>query len=292
MFKVINKQQLAENVKRMDILAPNIAKKIQPGQFVSVCAEENYERIPITVNDADTRKGTITLIFQEVGHITKKLGSIPINDEIFSVLGPLGMPARLEKFGTVICAATGIGIAQILPICRALKEKGNKVIGVMGARTKRDLILEAQMRLVCDKFFITTDDGSYERRGMVTDVFKELLLKEKIDLVYTIGSTELMENISLLTVEKKIKTLIKVNPYMSDCVGMCGSCRVEVGGKAVLACIDGPEFDGHKINYKDLAIRMKAFEELDQWYNHKLISNQNKKESGTFTKFVADILRR
>lgn len=291
MFKIVNKQLLAENVKRIDILAPVIASKILPGQFVSVSPDEDEERIPITVNEVDVKRGTIAIIFQEIGRLTRKIGAIPINDSLFSVLGPLGKPSRIEKVGRVICAAAGIGVAQILPIARAHKKIGNKVVGIIGARTKKFLMLEPQMRIACDRLFVTTDDGSYQRKAKITEILQELMAQKKINLVYAIGSVELMRNVCELAKKKTVPSLIKVNPYMVDCMGMCGSCRVKVDGLTKLACVDGPEFDGQKINFDDLDIRMKAFKELDQWYNQKSISSHTKKESGTFMKFLTDILR-
>ncbi len=259
MFKIINKQVLAPDVKRVDVLAPAVAMRIQAGQFVSVCPQEGDERIPLTVIEADKDKGTISLIFQEVGVTTKKLGTLPINESIFSILGPLGRPATIENKGTVICVATGIGTAQILPIARALRKAGNKVIGIIGAKTKKMLMLEAQMRLACQKLFIATNDGSYERRGLATDVLKEFIERQEIGLIYAIGSVEMTEAVCALTQKKRIKTLVCLNPVMVDCMGMCGSCRVKIGEKIILACLEGPEFDGHQVDFDFLQTRMNAF---------------------------------
>jgi len=298
-FKILNKQILSENVKRLDISAPHIAKKIQPGQFVSVCPEEGDERIPLAVIDTDQNKGTISLIFQEVGYTTHKLGKLAINDSIFSILGPLGVPAKIKKGKTVICIATGVGAAQILPICRAFKKKGNKVIGIIGAKTKRSLMLEAQMRLACNKIFITTNDGSYERRGLATDTLKEIIDKYNFEeeaaqplLVYAIGSVDMMQEVCIITKEKKIPTRVHLNPIMVDCMGMCGSCRVKVGGKMILACIDGPEFNGHQVDFNNFNIRMKAFEEAGECLSQTLPSSRKRNESKTFKKFLSDILKK
>ena len=258
MFEVINKQILAENIKRIDILAPDIASKALPGQFVKICPEESDESIPLTISDYDAVRGIITLIFQEDGRTTGKLGSLPIGESVFSILGPLGKAADIEKKGRVVCVATGIGTAQILPICRALKKAGNKVVGIIGAKTKSKLMLEAQLRIACDKIFITTEDGSYVRRGLATEALKEVIGKEKIDLVYAIGNPQMMEAVCSITKKQKIKTLVQLKPIMVDCVGMCGSCRVKVGGKTVMACTDGPEFDGHKVDFKNTIIIMTS----------------------------------
>ncbi len=298
-FKILNKQILSENVKRLDILAPPIAKKIQPGQFVSVCPEEGDERIPLAVIDADQKNGTVSLIFQEEGPATRKLGSIPINESIFSILGPLGVPAKIKEGKTVVCVATGIGVAQILPICRAFKKKRNKVVGIIGAKTKKALMLEAQMRLACDKIFITTNDGSYERRGLATDIFKEVINKYDMNtedapdlLVYAMGSVDMMQEVCVFTKEKKIPTRVRLNPVMVDCMGMCGACRIKVGGKMILACIDGPEFNGHKVDFRDFYIRMKAFKESKGCHNQRLPSSPKRNESKIFMKFLLDILKK
>ncbi|VAX35196.1 NADH-dependent reduced ferredoxin:NADP+ oxidoreductase subunit A [hydrothermal vent metagenome] len=293
-FKVLNKQILSEHIKRLDILAPEVAGCVEPGQFVSVCPEEGDERIPLSVIDADTAKGTIALIFQEVGYTTRKLGGISIGEAVFSILGPLGIPAKIDKGKAVICVATGMGVAKVLPICRAFKKQGNKTIGIVGASKKRTLMLEPQMRLACDKVFITTEDGSYERKGLATDVLKEIVEKyndqERELIVCAIGSAEMMEEVCRFTKEHKIKTRVHLNPVMVDCMGMCGSCRVKVGGKIVLACVDGPEFNGHKVDFQDFKIRMKAFEEAGVCQTS--LSNQKKSASETFTKFLVGILKK
>ena len=290
-FKIINKLVLADQVKRIDIIAPNIARRINPGQFVSVSPEEDDEHIPLTVTAYDPVKGSITLIFPEVGHTTRKLGAMHINEEVYSILGPLGRSAKIGKEGLVVCIATGIGTAQILPICRAFRDKGNKIIGIIGAKTKRSLMLEPQMRLACDKIYIATNDGSYDRRGQATDVLGEILEKNKIDCVYAIGSVEMMRTVCAMTGKKNIKTLVKVNPVMADRMGMCGSCRVRVGGKMVLACIEGPEFDGFNVDFDDLEIRMNAYEENAQWGNLPSERKAGNGEPKILTKLLSGILK-
>ncbi len=290
-FKVTNKLTLANNTKRLDILAPAIAKKVKPGQFVSIVIGEGDERIPLTVIDQDLKKGTITIIFKEAGDSTKKLGELSINDDIQTILGPLGRPSTIEKVGRIVCITSGIGTAQILPICRALKNVGNKVVGIVGARTRRSMMVEAQMRLTCDKLFCTTEDGSYERKGVVTDVLTEVLERNEVNLIYCIGSAEMMEAVSQMSRDKKIKTIVHLNPIMVDCMGMCGSCRVKVDGKYVLGCIDGPEFDGHLVDFKDYKIRLNAFEETEEWRKHRLQPKTKTNETKTFKRFLSGILR-
>jgi ferredoxin/flavodoxin---NADP+ reductase len=294
MFEIINKQIIAENIKRVDIAAENIARKVRPGQFVSVCPEEGDERIPLTVVEHDADKGNITLIFQEKGVTTGKLGSLPINESVYSILGPLGTPTSIEQGEkiTVLCIATGLGVARILPICQAFKKAGNKVIGIIGAKSKRKLMLEAQTRLACHRILITTEDGSYERKGLATDVLKEFMEKQEIQRVYAIGSVEMMKAVCLLTKEKKIKTEVQLNPVMVDCIGMCGSCRVKIGGKMKLACVDGPGFDGHKVDFNDLNIGVKTFEETELCHNHKPPSNQTIGGLKTLMKYLSDFQKK
>jgi ferredoxin--NADP+ reductase len=291
MFKILNKQILANDVKRLDVLAPLIARKIAPGQFIGVCPEEGDERIPLYVIEADPGKGTISLIFHEVGTTTKKLGEIAIHSQIFSILGPLGVESKIEKVGTVLCVATGIGTAQMLPICRSLKKAGNKIIGVIGAKTKKSLMLEAQMRMICNKIFITTNDGSYERRGQATDLVQKILKDENIHLVYAVGSAEMMQTVCQMTKEKSIPTRVHLNPVMIDCMGMCGSCRVKVGGKIVLSCVEGPEFDGQSVDFEHYKIRLDALKENVEWRSQKFQFNPQKDEPAILTKFLSAFRR-
>ena len=261
MFPVINKQLLSKDVKRLDIRAEHIAGRIKPGQFVMVIPEPDGKWVPFSVVECDRKKGTITLIVREVGPATQKLGEISINETIFSILGPLGKPASIQKEGLVVCVSTGIGTAQILPICRAFKEAGNKVIGVIGAKTKRSLMLESQMRLTCHKLSIATEDGSYEKRGLATQLVKKFLDTEPVSLVYAIGSEEMMQEVGLLTSAKSIRMRAQLDPMMFCGFGVCGSCRVKIDGKEVLACQEGPEFDGHQVDFADLRVRVHALRE-------------------------------
>ena len=292
MFKILNKQILAPNIKRVDVYAPMIARKMKTGQFVSLCPQEGDERIPLSVIESDPARGTLTFIFQEIGFTTAKLGAIPINESIFSILGPLGIQSQISKLGTVVFVTTGIGTAQVLPICRALKNAGNKVIGIIGAKTKKEIILEAQMRLSCYQLFIATNDGSYERKAQATDFLKTFLNQQKVDLVYAVGSVEMMKTVSQMTKEKNIPTRVILNPMMVDCMGMCGSCRVKIGGEIVLACLDGPEFDGHKVDFEDFQIRMNAYKELEIWDNQELLAKPKLSESKILTRFLSGILKK
>jgi ferredoxin--NADP+ reductase len=267
MNKVINKEELAKDINKIVIEAPQVAKKAKAGQFVAVIVDEGGERIPLTLADWDKDKGTISLILQIVGFSTKRLGSLNIGDSIAHILGPLGHPTETKNVGTVICIGGGVGIAEVYPVSRAFKEAGNRIIGIIGARFKDLIILEKEMQNICDELFVTTDDGSYGRKGFVTDVLKELFtVIEKSthtkypDLVYAIGPVPMMKAVSQITQDYQIKTIVSLNPIMVDATGMCGSCRCTVGGKTVFGCVDGPDFDGHQIDFDELQKRLKLFE--------------------------------
>ncbi len=261
MHTIVNKQILAQKIKRLDVLAPDVATRVAPGQFVMVTPSVGLDPIPLTVVDVDERRGVISLIIHEVGSSTQALGEMSIGDAFASMVGPLGQPALIEKYGLVLAVATGIGAAQILPICRALKKKGNKVFGIIGANSKSVLMLEAQMRVVCDELFIATDDGSYERRGFATQIVRELLAKHPVAAIYAIGTVPMMEEASRLAKEKQIPVRVTVSTYMVNGLGMCGSCRLKVADKWQLACVDGPQFDGHQVDFEDLMLRVNALKE-------------------------------
>lgn len=266
MFKIVDKQELAKDITRLVVEADEIARKAQAGQFVIVVIDEKAERIPLTLADWDKEAGTISLIFQEVGFSTKKLGALAIGDSIAHILGPLGHPTEIKLLGEVYCIAGGVGIAEVYPVARSFKEVGNRIIGIIGSRTKDLLILEDEMRKACDELFVTTDDGSYNRKGLVTDVLKELFaVIEKSthtkypSLVYAIGPVPMMKAVSLFTKEYPVKTIVSVNPIMVDATGMCGACRLTVGGKTLFGCVDGPDFDAHSLDFDELQRRLKSF---------------------------------
>lgn len=292
MFEIVNKQVLANQVKRLDIKAPRISKNVKSGQFVMITPLEGDEGIPISVAETNVQKETITLIFKEVGYTTKRLGSLSIAQSINTIVGPLGIPSSILEKKTILCIATGVGIAQIYPIARAYQKSGSKVIGIIGAKTKRELLLETQMRLVCDKILIATEDGSYERKGLATDLFKKHIGEKKIDLVYAIGANAMMCSVCEITKLRKIKTLVHLNPVMSDCIGVCGSCRVKVNGKTLLACVEGPEFDGHKVDFNDLIIRMDAYKEYERCHSPLSDFNRAKNDQNRLAKFLSGILKK
>jgi len=271
MFRIIHKQELAQDMTQMVVEAGQIAKKAQAGQFVVIIIDEQDERIPLTLADWDKDKGTITLIFQKVGFTTKKLGTLNPGDSIQHILGPLGHPTEVKNIGTVICVGGGVGIAEVYPVSRVFKEAGNRVIGIVGSRAKELLILEDKMRKTCDELFITTNDGSYSRKGLVTDVLKELFeVVEKSthtkypELVYCIGPVPMMKAVADLTRGYQVKTIVSLNPVMVDATGMCGSCRCSVAGKTVFGCVDGPDFDAHQVDFNELEKRLRLFKNEEE----------------------------
>lgn len=264
-YKVISKTILAPSIKKIEVEAPEIAKRALAGQFVVVRINDKGERIPLTVADKNIDKGTITLIFQEIGCTTMKLGQLEPNDSIKDLLGPLGHPTEILKLGTVVAIGGGVGVAEVFPVAKAFKNAGNKVLGIIGARNKELIILEQEMKSICDELFITTDDGSYKRKGFVSDVLNELIAKKTdITLVYAIGPVPMMRVISNITKNSNIKTIVSLNPIMLDGTGMCGVCRVSVADKTRFACVDGPEFDGHQVNWDELVSRLNIFKKEEK----------------------------
>lgn len=262
MFEILKRQEMADGTVVMnEISAPKIAQKAKPGQFVILKANETGERIPLTMADTDPEKGTITIIYQVVGKSTSLFKSLQVGDSYQDVIGPLGEPTHLEKVGTVVCVGGGTGVAVLHPITRGLKELGNRVIAVIGARTKDLLILEDKMKAASHELHVCTDDGSYGHHGFVTEVLKDLLEKEDVKLVVGIGPVPMMKFVCKLTAEYGVKTLVSLNAIMVDGTGMCGGCRVTVGGKTKFACVDGPEFDGHLVDFDNLMQRLQAYKE-------------------------------
>lgn len=263
MFPIVDARLLAASVKQFKVSAAEIAKKRKPGQFVVLRTHEEGERIPLTIADADPAAGTITLIFQEVGKSTMQLGKLKAGDSILDLIGPLGRPTHIENFGTVVCIGGGIGIAPVYPIAKGMREAGNKVISIIGARTKDLLILEEEMGAVSHVLKVSTDDGSYGYHGFVSDVLQDVIDEgNPIHLVVAIGPVPMMRVVCNVTRSRSIKTVVSLNPIMVDATGMCGACRVSVGGKTRFVCVDGPEFDGHEVNFAELVKRQRAY--LDQ----------------------------
>ena len=263
--KVLRKELLSEGVYRFDVDAPRLAKKTQPGQFIILRVNEEGERIPLTVADFDREKGVITIIFQVVGASTELLASLEEGDEILDFVGPLGKKSEIEPgLGTVVCIGGGIGVAPIHPIARGLHEAGNKVISILGARSKDLIIMEKEMREASDEVIVTTDDGSYGIEGFVTAALEQLVdYGEKIDLVYAIGPVVMMKSVTDATRPMGIKTIVSLNPIMVDGTGMCGGCRVQVGNETKFACVDGPEFDAHLVDFVGLRERQDMYRDQE-----------------------------
>jgi len=272
MNRILERYVLTEGVTELVIESPRIANKRRAGQFVVVKMHEMGERIPLTIADANPAQGTITLIFQEVGKSTFELGRLPIGYELMDVVGPLGKPTHIDKFGTVVCVGGGIGVAPVYPIASAMKDAGNQVIGIIGARSKNLLIMEERMRKATHGLMISTDDGSYGYHGFVTGVLEQVVARgNPIDLVVAIGPVPMMSNLCKLTKKLNLKTLVSLNPIMVDATGMCGACRVTVGGKTKFVCVDGPEFDGHEVDFVELVKRQRAYlpQERLSWEQYK-----------------------
>ncbi len=265
MFTIVEKQTLAPTVHRMVIRAPEIARKHRAGNFVILRIHEKGERIPLTVADKDPEAGTITLVFQAVGKTTSELATLDAGDALLDLAGPLGKPTHIEKFdGVTVCVGGGIGVAPVHPIACALKEAGNRVISIIGARTQELLIMEEEMRRASDELFVATDDGSYGHHGFVTDVLKDVIEregKENVALAVAIGPVPMMRACCKVTEPYGVHTVVSLNPIMVDATGMCGACRVTVGGQTKFACVDGPEFDGHQVDFDELSKRLRAYVE-------------------------------
>ena len=270
--EIVEKRQLAPSITLFKLYVPDIAKKARPGQFVVLRADDYAERIPLTIADFDREKGLVTVIFQVVGTSTQKLDKFQQGQIILDVVGPLGKPSHIEKFGTVVCVGGGVGVAPVYPIAKALFERGNEVINIIGSRTKEMLILEDEMKAISSELFVTTDDGTYGHHGFVTDVLKKLIAdKKKIDLVIGIGPIIMMRAVAEVTRPHNIHTVVSLNTIMVDGTGMCGCCRATVGGETKFVCVDGPEFDGHKVEFNELMMRGKMYnrEERRAMWDHK-----------------------
>ena len=263
MYQIVSKEQFSEHVYRIEVEAPLIAKARKAGHFVIVRVDKNGERIPLTIADADTSKGTITLVVQEVGITSSKVCNLAVGDTFADVVGPLGKATNIKNFGTVVCACGGVGTAPMLPIAKALKDAGNRLIVVLAGRTKELIILEKEMRQFCDEVMVMTDDGSYGEKGLVTNGVEEVLKRETVDKCFAIGPAVMMKFVCLLTKKYNIPTEVSLNTIMVDGTGMCGACRVTVDGKTQFVCVDGPEFDGHKVDFDEMINRLHPLPPLE-----------------------------
>jgi NAD(P)H-flavin reductase len=260
LYKILLKEGLTPQTQLFKMDAPAVAKKARAGQFVVVRIDEKGERIPLTIADWDEKEGTVTIVFMEVGATTARLALLEKGDAIADFVGPLGVPTEIGKFGTVVCVAGGVGAAVVAPIARELKRAGNRIITILGARSQNLLFWEDVLQSASDQMIVTTDDGSYGRKGVVTEPLKEILESgEKIDRVVAIGPVVMMKFCALTTLPFKVKTIVSLNPIMVDGTGMCGCCRVAVGGETKFACVDGPDFDGHQVDWDLMAARQRIY---------------------------------
>jgi ferredoxin--NADP+ reductase len=265
MFTIVSRRLLAETIAKFEIYAPLIAKKRKAGNFVMVRAVENSERIPLTLVDSDPERGTITLIVQAVGKSTKYLLTLYAGDQLLDVVGPLGNSTPLTEGKTLVCIGGGVGTAELLPIARALKQKGNTIHTIVGGRTRELVVLEEEMRACSDFLYITTDDGSYGRKGTVVDQLNDLMGTVRgLDEVYAIGPLPMMKAVANATRPSGLRTCVSMNALMVDGTGMCGGCRVSVGGEMKFACVDGPEFDGHQVDFDELMMRNRTYSDLEK----------------------------
>jgi len=259
MYQILLKENLVPNIHLFQIAAPNVAKKAQAGQFVVIRIDEKGERIPLTIADWNREEGSVTVVFMGVGTTTHRLARLKESDSIANFIGPLGKPTHIDNFGTVVCVAGGFAVATIYPIARALKEKGNRVISIMGARSKDLIFWEDKLRSASDQLIVTTDDGSYARKGLVTETLKELLEAGGVDRVIAIGPSIMMKFSAKTTEPFGVKTIVSLNPIMVDGTGMCGCCRVSVGDATRFVCVDGPDFDGHQVDWDLLLARQRIY---------------------------------
>ncbi len=263
-YKILNKVELCPNQYELKIEAPYVTRNAKAGQFIIFRVEEQGERVPITIADVDREQGILTVVFMAVGYSTKKLAMLEVGDEIVDVVGPLGKPTEIEKYGTVVCVAGGYGAAPCYLISKAFHDAGNKVHMITGARNKDLLFWQEKMKTACSELHVATDDGSLGHKGFVTEVLAEIMEKEKVDYVIAVGPMPMMRAVANLTREKGIKTEASMNPIMIDGTGMCGACRVTVGGEVKFACIDGPDFDAHKIDFDEVINRTKIYKDEER----------------------------
>ena len=265
MHRVVNRTVLSAQVVRLEVEAPRIARIRQPGQFVIVRLGEDRERVPLTIADADEQAGTISLVIQLAGKSTTLLGNLQVGGNIQDIVGPLGRPTHLERCARAVCISGGVGTAVVYPIAKALAAAGTAVTSIIGGRTHNLVILEDQMKAICREVLATTDDGSYGRKGLVTDALREVLARKDapVGAVYAVGPVAMMKAVAELTRPAAVKTIVSLNPIMIDGTGMCGGCRVSVAGKTQFACVDGPEFDGHDVDFDELADRLAMYHSLE-----------------------------
>ncbi len=267
-MKILKRCALADSsatrITRIEVLSPDIARKAEPGQFIALMVSDKGERIPLTIVDANKDAGSITLIYQELGFTTQLLGQMKEGDSLYSLVGPLGHATDIRNYGKVILVGGGVGIAEIYPVARALKAAGNFITSILGARTKSLLILENELKAVSDNLLIATDDGSYGRKAFTTDILDDELQKQKYGLVYSVGPIPMMKRSAAVSAKYGVKTIVSLNAIMVDATGMCGCCRVTIGGKTLFSCVDGPEFDAQQVDWDELVKRNRIYEDKEK----------------------------
>ncbi|MEI8390629.1 MAG: sulfide/dihydroorotate dehydrogenase-like FAD/NAD-binding protein [bacterium] len=268
-YKILSKNKLSENLYEIIVEAPYVVKNAKAGQFIILRVDEKGERIPLTIADINKEKNELTIVYMAVGHTTKKLAQLESGEEILDLVGPLGLPTHIKKHGTVICVAGGYGAAPAYLIAKAYKDAGNKVYMIIGTRTESLIFWEDKMKTACDELFITTDDGSKGRKGFVTDQLKDIIKNEQVDTVMAIGPIPMMKAVAELTKTENIPAIVSMNPIMVDGTGMCGSCRLTVDGKVKFACVDGPDFDAHKVDFNEIIQRGQIYKEIEKSTEHK-----------------------
>jgi len=263
-YKILDKKRLNPQVTFMKLEAPHVVENAKPGQFIVIKIDEKGERIPLTIVNNNIDEGTVSIVFQEIGKTTKRLATLEIENEVMDIIGPLGRPTHIEKFGKMLCVGGGVGTAEIYPVARAFKDVGNEITSIIGARDKDLLLFVDEMKLLSSRLYITTDDGSAGRKGLVTDVLEELLKKESFSLVYAVGPVLMMKRVADVTKNYNIKTVVSLNANMVDATGMCGTCRVKVGGKTKFTCVDGPDFDAHQVDFFEFINRDRRFKDKEE----------------------------
>ena len=268
-YKILFKNKLSENLYEITVDAPYVVKNAKAGQFIILRVEEKGERIPLTIADINKDKNELTIVFMAVGYTTKKLAQLQAGEEILDLVGPLGVPTHIKKHGTVVCVAGGYGAAPAYLIAKAYKDAGNKVYMIIGTRTESLLFWEDKMKIACDELFITTDDGSKGRKGFVTEQLKDIINNEKVDMVMAIGPIPMMKAVAELTRTENVPAVVSMNPIMVDGTGMCGACRLTVDGKIKFACVDGPDFDAHKVDFNEIIQRGQIYKDMEKSADHK-----------------------
>ncbi|MBK3516823.1 sulfide/dihydroorotate dehydrogenase-like FAD/NAD-binding protein [Carboxylicivirga marina] len=276
MNRIIEKEFFSENVVRLEIEAPRIAKARRAGHFVIVKVGETGERIPLTIAASNPEKGTITLVIQRVGVSSRRITELEVGDVLTDLVGPLGEATHIEKVGTVLACGGGVGVAPLLPIVEALKKAGNKVVTILAARNKDLIILEEQIAKYSDEVIVMTDDGSYGKKGLVTDGMKEVMEREQVDEAVVIGPAIMMKFASLTTKEYNVPTVASLNTIMVDGTGMCGACRITVGGKTKFVCVDGPEFDAHQVDFDEMLLRLNGYKEIEKGAEQEYLKSKDK----------------